>query len=84
MDATHAATMVLSSYRGVSATTAVTATKNVDAGVASHTTPAVTVPGGSWVVSVWSEKSTAASTWTAPTGSHQAGGHPLNGGFCDL
>ena len=33
-----------------------------------HTTPAVQVNAGSWVVSYWSDKSSATSAWAAPTG----------------
>ena len=66
-DITHAATMVLSAYHGVSTTTGVKTSKVADGATLDHTTPTVTVPGGSWVVSVWSEKSPAANTWTAPS-----------------
>ncbi len=69
MDAVHKSTLVLSSYHGVNPAVAVKASSTIEAAATSHTTPAVTVPGGSWVVSVWAEKSAAANTWTAPAGS---------------
>jgi hypothetical protein len=34
----------------------------------SHPTPPATATAGSWVVSVWSDKQSAARTWTAPAG----------------
>jgi hypothetical protein len=34
----------------------------------SHPTPAGTAAAGSWVLSVWSDKGSAARTWTAPGG----------------
>ena len=78
-DVTHAATVALSSYRGVSTTTSVTATSVLDAAVTNHTTPGVTVPGGSWVVSAWSEKSSAANTWSAVPGTKRADIHMASG-----
>ncbi|HZJ06798.1 MAG TPA: PKD domain-containing protein, partial [Nocardioidaceae bacterium] len=65
MEAQHKATLVLSAYRGVNAAT-VSATASIDTNTTSHTTPAVTVPGGSWVVSFWSEKSASSTVWTTP------------------
>ncbi len=34
----------------------------------SHPTPPATATAGSWVLSVWSDKQSAARTWTAPAG----------------
>ena len=34
----------------------------------SHPTPGTTATAGSWVLSVWSDKQSAARTWTAPGG----------------
>lgn len=64
MEAAHKATLALNVYRGVNAAQ-VTATSAADAGT-SHTTPTVTVPGGSWVVSAWTEKSASSTTWATP------------------
>ena len=66
MDAIHKAALTLSVYRGV-ATAQVAATSATDAATASHTTPAVTVPSGAWVLSVWGDKGTT-TTWTTPAG----------------
>jgi hypothetical protein len=66
LDGVHKSALVVSAYRGVDAA-AVTATANTDAGTASHTTPTISVPAGSWVVSVWADKS-ANTNWT-PDGS---------------
>ena len=35
---------------------------------AAHTTPVVTAPAGSWVVSAWTDKTAATTSWTAPGG----------------
>lgn len=66
LDAQHRAGLTLAVYRGLSTTTAVTATGNTDVSTSSHTTPQVTVPGGSWVVSAWTEKGTTNTSWTIP------------------
>ncbi len=62
-------TMSVSAYRSSAGTSAVTASAST-AGTTSgtsHTTPDVTVDeAGSWLVSSWSEKSSATQTWTAP------------------
>jgi hypothetical protein len=78
-DTTHAATMAMTSYHGVSTTTAVKATSVLDAATTVHTTPGATVPGGSWVVSVWSEKSSAANTWSTVPGTKRADIHMASG-----
>ncbi|WP_175442389.1 PKD domain-containing protein [Humibacillus sp. DSM 29435] len=61
--------LTLTAYRGVGSVG--TVTKATDSKTASHATPTVTVPGGSWVVWVWSEKSASTSQWT-PTGGFTA------------
>ena len=66
MDAVHKASLALTAYRGVD-TAQVAASANIDTNTASHTTPVVTVPAGSWVVSAWEEKG-ANSDWTTPAG----------------
>lgn len=41
---------------------------DVDTGGTSHTTPTATAPGNAWAVSVWTDKSASARSWTAPGG----------------
>jgi hypothetical protein len=64
--------LAVSAYRGTGpATSQVSASASavVNTAATSHTTPPVAVgAGGSWVVSVWSEKSSTDTTWTAPAG----------------
>jgi PKD repeat protein len=63
------AVMSLGVYDGVSTTTPVDGFAAVgDAGGTSHVTPSLTVTAGDWVVSSWTDKSTAVSAWTAPAG----------------
>ncbi|MBM6402077.1 PKD domain-containing protein [Phycicoccus sp. MQZ13P-5] len=52
-------------YRNVAAT-GVTATRSGDSATATHTTPTGTAQTGDWVVSYWSDKSSATSNWTLP------------------
>jgi PKD repeat protein len=62
-------TLQLTAYSGTSATDPVaSATGAVQTGGTSHTTPTATAAAGNWVVSVWSDKSSSARTWTAPSG----------------
>jgi PKD repeat protein len=59
------ATLQVLAYSGVSVTDAVTSVAGrVDIGGTSHTTPTATAAAGSWVVSVWSDKQSAARSWT--------------------
>jgi PKD repeat protein len=51
-------------YSGVSGV-GTTATAQ-DANVSSHTTASVNASAGSWVVSMWSDRSTATRTWNTP------------------
>jgi len=63
------AVMSLGVYSGVSTSAPVDVSSVVgDAGGFSHTTPAVTPTAGDWVVSSWTDKSTAVSAWTPPAG----------------
>ncbi|MGZ4508079.1 MAG: PKD domain-containing protein [Blastococcus sp.] len=63
------ATLQLAAYSGTSSTAPVASvTGAADSGGTSHTTPMATAPAGAWVVSVWSDKSASARSWTAPTG----------------
>ncbi|HZJ04278.1 MAG TPA: PKD domain-containing protein, partial [Nocardioidaceae bacterium] len=64
MDAIHKVTLAITAYRGVNATQ-VTATPNTDSNTNSHTTPAVTVPAGSWLASFWADKSSN-TNWSTP------------------
>lgn len=59
----------VSAYRGSVDAPTVTASAiaNVDTSATSHTTPPVAVADpNSWLVSIWSEKSSVAPTWTLP------------------
>jgi PKD repeat protein len=63
--------LVVSAYRGTSVSDPVgdIAMANETVNRATHTTPAaaVTVPG-SWVLSYWTDKTAATTSWTAPAG----------------
>ena len=63
---THASVDV-AVYSGVNAVTPVgnTATAQ-DTSASNHTTASVNAAGGSWVVSMWADRSTATRTWTVP------------------
>ena len=66
---TGKAVMSLGVYRGVSTSNPVDAFVTAgDAGGTSHVTPSLTANAGDWVVSSWTDKSTAVSAWTAPAG----------------
>jgi hypothetical protein len=57
----------LAVYSGVAGGTAVLAHRG-DTASAAHVTPTITAPAGSTVVSIWSDKSAATTSWTAPGG----------------
>ncbi len=60
-------TLQLAAYSGTSTTDPVaTATGTVDIGGTAHTTPTATAAEGSWVLSIWSDKQSAARSWTPP------------------
>src|SRR4051794_293852 len=62
----------VSAYRSSAGASKVTASAGakVDTATTSHRSPSVAVAdSGSWLVNVWSEKSSVASVWTAPRGS---------------
>lgn len=65
LDAVHRAGLTLADYHGAS-TAAPVATGATDTNTSSHTTPTVTAPAGSWVVSAWGDKSAATSKYTTP------------------
>lgn len=69
MSASTKTTLTLAAYRGVSATDPLAAVaSSTDGATTQHTSPTVTAPGGGWVVQLWSDKSTATTSWTAPGG----------------
>lgn len=56
-------------YSGVDTTTPVAAfAQRADASTASHTTPTAAAGAGDLVVSFWTDRASAARTWTAPAG----------------
>ncbi|HEY0618599.1 MAG TPA: PKD domain-containing protein, partial [Kribbella sp.] len=60
----------VAAYRSTGVTTmSASAVRGVDTSASSHATPTVAVAkGNSWLVNVWSEKSSVDQTWTLPTG----------------
>ncbi len=63
------ATLQLVAYSGTSATGPIRSVESAgQSGGTSHTTPSGTATAGDWVLSAWSNKSSAARTWTAPDG----------------
>ncbi|MBC9733466.1 PKD domain-containing protein [Nocardioides marmotae] len=58
----------LAAYRGDDLSVSGSAIGGSNTSGTSHTTPTVTVPAAnSWLVSIWSEKSSTTATWTLPT-----------------
>lgn len=69
LSATTKATLDLVAYSGTSKTAPVASfTGANDTGGSAHTTPTATAPAGAWVVSVWTDKSASARSFTAPAG----------------
>lgn len=61
-------TAQLMAYSGTAATGPVTTVTGASAGSGTaHTTPAASAPAGSWVLSVWSDKSPSERVWSPPT-----------------
>jgi hypothetical protein len=61
--------MTVGAYSGVDPTDAVAAIASAtDGGTAQHQSPSLDAGTGSWVVQVWSDKSSATTAWQAPTG----------------
>jgi PKD repeat protein len=60
----------VAAYRSTGVTTvSASAVRGVDTSASSHATPTVAVAkGNSWLVNVWSEKSSVDQTWTLPAG----------------
>lgn len=68
LGATAKTNLTVSAYRGGDNGVAVSSvTSTSDAATATHTTPGATVPGGAWVVSIWTEKSPSTTAYTVPT-----------------
>ena len=58
----------LAVYTGVDVSAPVVTAHRGDSGTASHVSPTLSAPSGSWVVSYWSDKSAATTQWTPPSG----------------
>ena len=58
--------ILVAGYRGASVDDVDLATETVSR--ATHTTPTLTAPAGSWVVSYWTDKTAATTSWTPPAG----------------
>ncbi len=89
MEATHKIALSVTAYRGVDASTPISSSSfSSESNTASHTTPAVTVPAGSWVVSVWNDKSSN-TAWSVPgsvklrTAAYTAGGGSVTEAVAD-
>ena len=63
----HKGVLDVAVYSGVNAAQIV-ATHASDTSRAAHTAPATTAPGAAWVLSYWTDKSDATTSWTAPSG----------------
>jgi len=80
-------TLTAAVYSGVDPTTTpafARAASTTDA--TTRTTPQVTAPTGSWVISYWADKSSTTTEWTtgAPVASRQAACAPTSGRICSL
>ncbi|TIC81854.1 PKD domain-containing protein [Nocardioides sp. GY 10127] len=61
--------LVLSAYSGVDTSDPVVdADSATDTSTTSHTTPSVSQVSGGWLVQTWTDKSSATTDWTAPSG----------------
>ncbi len=60
--------LTLAAYSGVDGTAVPTVVHRGDTSTASHMTPTATATAGAWAVSMWIDRSTATSAWTAPAG----------------
>jgi hypothetical protein len=66
--------VAVAAYRSTIGSPSVTASQIsvVNSSASSHTAPSVTLTGAnSWLVNIWGEKSSAATTWTLPSGTTQ-------------
>ena len=79
-------TLTAAAYRGVDASVLPVATVATDVSSATaRTTPAVSAPAGSWVVSYWADKSGTTTAWTTGQAtSRQAACAPGSGRVCSL
>jgi PKD repeat protein len=63
----HKAAVVLAVYSGVGSSAPVVARVG-DKAKTAHVSPTVVAPAGSWVVTLWADKSETTTGWTAPSG----------------
>jgi len=63
----HKAAVVLAVYSGVGTSAPVVARVG-DSARSAHVSPTVVAPAGSWVVTLWADKSETTTGWTAPAG----------------
>lgn len=63
----HKAAVVLAVYSGVGSSAPVVARVG-DKATSAHVSPTVVAPAGSWVVTLWADKSETTTGWTAPSG----------------
>lgn len=68
MSASTKSSLGLLAYAGTATTAPASLTGSTDTGGTSHVTPVATATAGAYVVSVWTDKSTAAREFTAPGG----------------
>ena len=69
LSASSRVTLQLLAYSGTNTTNPVVRSASAATGaVTRHAAPAITAPAGSWVVHVWTARSTGARTWTPPSG----------------
>ncbi len=69
LSGTAEVTLQLVAYSGTAPAGPVTSLTGAShTGGTAHTTPSATAPAGSWVLSVWSDKSSAARQFSAPAG----------------
>ena len=69
VDSLMKAALVVSAYRGVAAGDPLVALEAASSSqTASHTTPSLAAPAGSWVVEAWTDKSSSTTAWTPPSG----------------
>jgi PKD repeat protein len=60
--------LMIAAYRHATVAPGGTAASVETASRTDHTTPMITAPAGSWLVSVWTDKTAATTAWTAPAG----------------
>lgn len=60
--------LLLSAYRNAVVSPAGIAMANETTSSATHATPVLTAPAGSWLLSIWTDKTAATTSWTPPAG----------------